>query len=173
MENIKGDFQNWISKRTRQERILRPSLIRRVPILVAICIVVLLFSAISVPSNGRYPSIADSRLLPKEASTGNNFQSNTIPADENIHVLWDMVHGNQAPSQFSNLITEIGSKGFVTDTLSSGPINASTLQAYNILVIAQPSLSYSTNETDTIHDFVLGGGGLLVSATKILSTWLD
>ena len=164
MENIKGDFQNWISKRTRQERILRPSLIRRVPILVAICISVLLFSSISAISNGPYPSIADSRLLPKETSTGSILQSNTIPADESIHVLWDMVHGNQAPSQFSSLIAEIESQGFVIDTLSSGPINASTLQAYNVLVIAQPSLTYSTNETDTIHDFVLGGGGLLVMA---------
>ena len=164
MENIKGDFQNWISKRTRQERILRPGLTWRVPILVAICIGVLLFSSISAPSNGTHPSIADSKLLPKETSTGSNLQSNAIPADENVHVLWDMVHGNQAPSQFSNLIAEIGSQGFVTDTLSSGPINASTLKAYNVLVIAQPTLPYSTNETDTIHDFVNGGGGLLVMA---------
>ena len=143
---------------------MKPSLSRRVPILVAICIGILLFTSILGPSYETYSPIGKSKTLSRESSAQNNLQSNPIPADENIHVLWDMAHSNQDPSQFSNLITEIGSYGFVTDTLSSGPISASTLQAYNVLVIAQPALSYSTNETDTIHDFVLGGGGLLVMA---------
>ena len=164
MENIEGDYRKTTSKRARHQYILRPGLSARVPILVAICIGILIFTSIPAPSNGTYPSIGDSGLSSNETSTWNNLQSNSIPADENVHVLWDMVHGNQAPSQFSNLIAEIGSQGFVTDTLSTGPINASTLQAYNVLVIAQPTLSYSTNETDTIHNFVLGGGGLLVMA---------
>jgi hypothetical protein len=136
----------------------------RVPILVAICIGILFFTSILGPNYETYSPISNSKTLSKESSAQNNLQSNPIPADENIYVLWDMAHGNQDPSQFSNLITEIGSYGFVTDTLSSGPINASKLQAYNVLVIAQPALSYSKNETDTIHDFVLGGGGLLVMA---------
>jgi parallel beta-helix repeat protein len=164
MEKTKGTCENWMSKRTRHQCNMKPSLTRRVPILVAICIGMMLFTSILGPSHETYSSIDDSRLLSGESSAWNNLQSNPIPADENTHVLWDMVHGNQAPSQFSDLITEIGSYGFVTDTLSSGSINASTLQAYNVLVIAQPVLSYSTSEVDTIHNFVLGGGGLLAMA---------
>jgi parallel beta-helix repeat protein len=162
MENIEGDYRKTTSKKARHQYILKPGLSARVPILVAICIGILLFTSIPAPSNGAYTSIGDSGLRSKETSTGNKLQSNSIPADENVHVLWDMAHSNQDPSQFSYLITEIGSYGFVTDTLSTGPINASTLQAYNVLVIAQPAVSYSTNETDAIHNFVLGGGGLLV-----------
>ena len=141
---------------------MKPSRSRRVPILVAICIGILFFTSILRPSYETYSSIGDSKSVSGESSAWNNLQSNPIPADENIPVLWDMVHGNQEQSQFSTLITEIESYGFVIDTLSSGSINASTLQTYNVLVIAQPAVSYSTNETDTIHNFVLGGGGLLV-----------
>ena len=109
MENIEGDYRKTTSKRARHQYILRPGLSARVPILVAICIGILIFTSIPAPSNGTYPSIGDSGLSSNETSTWNNLQSNSIPADENVHVLWDMVHGNQAPSQFSNLIAEIGS----------------------------------------------------------------
>jgi parallel beta-helix repeat protein len=176
MESIAGECGNWRSKKNGHQYVLRPGFSLPVPILVAICVALLLFSCILRPSYGAYTSVGEPRSFSAEEPKWNDLQSDSIWASDEIHVLWDMVHGNQAPSQFSDLITEIESYGFVIGTLSSGPINASTLQGYNVFVIAQPTLSYSTNETDTIRDFVLGGGGLLVMGDldeSILNTLTD
>ncbi|MFW9982046.1 MAG: NosD domain-containing protein [Candidatus Thorarchaeota archaeon] len=176
MESIAGKCGNWKSKKSRQHYVLNPDLSRPVSVLVAICVALLLFTPILGPSYEAYTSGGELRSPSGESSIKNDLQSNHIWANDQIYVLWDMVHGNQAPSQFSNLIVEIESYGYITDTLSSGPINASTLQGYDVLVIVQPTLSYSTNETDTIHEFVLGGGGLLVSGDlneSILSALTD
>ncbi|MFW9809971.1 MAG: hypothetical protein ACFFE6_11405, partial [Candidatus Thorarchaeota archaeon] len=162
MESIAEKCGNWKSRKNRHHYVLNPDLSRPVSVLAAICVALLLFTPILRPSYEAYNSVGELRSPSGESSIKNNLQSNPIWANDQIYVLWDMVHGNQAQSQFSNLIAEIVSYGFITDTLSSGSINASTLQGYNILVIVQPTLSYSTNETDSIHDFVLGGGGLLV-----------
>ncbi|MDH4214325.1 MAG: right-handed parallel beta-helix repeat-containing protein [Candidatus Thorarchaeota archaeon] len=151
-------------KKNRHQYVRKTDLVRIVPVLVSICIALLLPVSISVPSDGSYTSISEPGPFSGGTPTRNDLQSNPIGAGDETYVLWDMIHGNQAPSQFSSLIAEIGSIGFVTDTLSSGPINASSLQGYTVLVIAQPTLTYSTNETDAIHDFVLAGGGLLVMA---------
>ncbi|MFX1607044.1 MAG: NosD domain-containing protein, partial [Promethearchaeota archaeon] len=176
MESIAGKCGDWKSKKNRHQYILKTDPSRPVSVLVAICVALLLFTFILGPSYGAYTTAREPTPISRESPTEINLQSNPIWANDQIHVLWDMVHGNQASSQFSNLIAEIGSYGFITDTLSSGPINASALQGYSVLVIVQPTLSYSTNETDTIHDFVLGGGGLLVSGDlneSILNTLTD
>jgi hypothetical protein len=163
MESIAGERGIWKSKKNRHQYVTK-STSQHISALVIICIALLLFTSILEPNNGAYASAGRPGPFSGETSTRNNIHFNPIWANDNIHVLWDMVHGNQAPSLFSNLIAEIESYGFATDVLSSGPINASTLQGYAVLVIVQPTLSYSTNETDAIHEFILEGGGLLVSA---------
>jgi len=176
MESIAREFRNWKSKKIRHQIFLKPNLSRPVSVVATICVTLLLFNSISGPSYGVYTFIGESGPSSGETFTRNDLQSGPVWANDDIHVLWDMVHGNQAPSQFSALIAEIGLYGFITDTLYSGPINASALQGYNVLVIVQPTLSYSTNETDTIRDFVLAGGGLFVSGDydeSILNTLTD
>ncbi|MFW9961112.1 MAG: CARDB domain-containing protein, partial [Candidatus Thorarchaeota archaeon] len=164
MENILGECENKKSMKKRHYYIRKSDLTPPVSVLVAICLTLLLFISAFGLNSGAFASIGGAEQISRESPTWNDLMSDQILADDEIHILWDMVHGNQAPSGFSSLIAEIGSIGFITDTLSSGSINTSSLQGYTVLVIAQPTLSYSTNETDAIHDFVLAGGGLLVMA---------
>jgi len=176
MVSIAGERRICRFKKNRHQYVRRHDLSRLVPVLVSICIALLLPVSISGPSDGSYTSVPEPGPFSGGTPTRNDLQSNPISASDETYVLWDMIHGNEAPSQFSILIGEIESYGFVIDALYSGPINASTLQGYNVIMIAQPTLSYSTNETEAIRDFVLGGGGLLVSGDldeSLLNTLTD
>ena len=164
MVSVAGERRICEFKKNGHQYVRKPDLSRFVPVLVATCVALLLLAPISGPSNGAFASVPESGPFAGETPTRNDVKSNPIGASDETFVLWDMAHGNQAPSLFSTLVGEIESYGFVVDTLYSGPINVSTLQGYSILMVAQPTLSYSTNETDAIHDFVLQGGGLLVTA---------
>jgi hypothetical protein len=77
-------------------------------------------------------------------------------------ILWDLYHANDYPTSYSLWLSELYIQGYIIEELSTGPITLGTLSQYDILICAQPYLSYSSTELTIIENFVLAGGGLLV-----------
>lgn len=65
---------------------------------------------------------------------------------------------------FSNFREGLEDKKFLVSRITIKPIDYTTLQKYNVLVIAGTNRDYSTAEIDAIEKFVQDGGGLLLAA---------
>lgn len=117
MVDIVEECRVFRLKKDGHQYIRRPGLSKLAPVLLIICIALSLPTSILGPTNGAYTSVSESGASSREMLTRDNLQSDPIVASDETYVLWDMLHGNQAPSLFSTLIGEIESYGFVINTL--------------------------------------------------------
>ena len=124
-------------------------------------------------SSGTHSLTASVSLLVGEESYSNNVDSLLVYVGHLKHILWDTSHGNMAPEEFSILTDEMNDRGFTLNLFSGGPIGGSALEGYDVLVVARPAIFYSTNESEAIRDFVLGGAGLLVIGDSDVSILND
>lgn len=99
---------------------------------------------------------------------GENVTDNNV-ATKMVHVrtvkgyaLFDQTHMNDWIVSYSVWVSDLLNKGYVIDTLTSGPITPSSLESYNVLVIPQVGASFNVDEITAIQDYVQNGGGLLV-----------
>ena len=98
-----------------------------------------------------------------EEFTENNVAMRLIEVRETMgYVLWDQTHGTDYIGYYSIWTTILIDRGYVVDTLSSGPITPAVLEGYDVFVISQAYTTYTPDELSAIQTFVMGGGGLLV-----------
>jgi len=113
-------------------------------------------------SEGFFNLTAVVSLVPGEELTCDNVFVRVVWAGDIKYVLWDMAHSNDGPTSYSYLLSDLELIGFDINEFWDSEINASVLSQYNILVITQPRVAYSSIELTAIHDFVMNGGGLIV-----------
>ena len=88
-----------------------------------------------------------------------NYQYPSRPCSNSpITFLFDDVHGNSGYGIFYNLTKFLG---YNTEVLQTGSITSDTLAHVNVLVIYDPTASYSTAEVNAIGNFVHNGGNLI------------
>ncbi len=78
------------------------------------------------------------------------------------YVLWDYIHGTDSITSYSIWQSDLLDLGCEIDTISTGTITSTLLSNYNVLICAQPTVSYTSSELTAIQSFVMNGGGLLV-----------
>ena len=110
---------------------------------------------------------AEAGTVPGETDTNDN----TLRSDEMIevlplparaHILFDQTHGAFPIYDYSYWVMILQIAGYVVDTHIYGPITSTVLETYDIFVIPEAYIYYSSAELSAIHDFVFNGGGLLV-----------
>jgi len=100
---------------------------------------------------------------PSEDLTGNNFATKLIDVQETRGlILFDQTHWTDYWMSYSIWITFLTSRGYIVDTLVSGPITPAALEGYDVFVIPQAHASYTLEELTVVQSFVGNGKGLLV-----------
>jgi len=103
--------------------------------------------------------------LPNEESLENNVNAKIIFVHFPVFVLWDDTKDLDGDELFGNyfplyqLLTE---RGYIIDELDTGPINASIIAGYDVFVLMDPELDFSSSEITGIQQWVDGGGALLI-----------
>jgi len=103
--------------------------------------------------------------LPEEEFTLNNVDSATLYVQFERFVLWDDTKDTDGDSLIGNylfLYQLLTTSGFPVDELTTGPINSELLANYDILVLMDPELNFSSSEIADIQNWVAAGGGLVV-----------
>jgi thermitase len=108
---------------------------------------------------------------------GENITDNNV-ATKMVHVrtvkgyiLFDQTHKNDLALSYSIWINDLLDKGYVVDTLTSGPITPSSLESYGTFVIPQVQASFNVDEITVIQNYVRNGGGLLVIGSDLPSSY--
>jgi hypothetical protein len=114
-------------------------------------------------SEGSYNITSYVIPVPDEYTTSNNIATRFVQVRIiQGWILWDAIHGTDSIASYSIWESDLLDLGCEIDTISSGPITTSILKDYNVLICAQPRVSYTSSELAAIQSFVMGGGGLLV-----------
>jgi subtilisin family serine protease/PKD repeat protein len=78
------------------------------------------------------------------------------------YVLFDQTHYTDSIFVYSTWVRALENEGYITEVLTTTPINKSTFEGYDIFVIPQAWNYYTSDELNAIKDFMRSGGGLLV-----------
>lgn len=100
---------------------------------------------------------------PGEELTFNNIESKLIYVRVTKFVLWDDTHdldGDSLTGNYFDLYDLLTATGFVVDELTSGLIQYELLTDYDILVIVDPEIDFSSSEIADIQEWILAGGAM-------------
>ena len=99
-----------------------------------------------------------------ETSTKNNLMTLMVSVKTIIgYVLFDQSHYCYPFSWFSIWIESLIDRGYMVDAYTGYAITPDVLIGYDVFVIPEAWIGYSSDEISTIQEFVLDGGGLLVT----------
>ena len=114
-------------------------------------------------SEGSYNITSYVIPVPDEYTTSNNIITRFVQVRIiQGWILWDDIHGTDSIVSYSIWESDLLDLGCEIDSISSGTITTSLLNNYDVLICAQPRVSYTSSELAAIQSFVIGGGGLLV-----------
>jgi hypothetical protein len=113
--------------------------------------------------------------IPNENITTNNeICRNVVVKKILAFILFDQTHGcMNIMSYYSALRSELISSGYAVDTLTTTPLTSSALSGYDVLVLPEPSMSYTTAERSAMQTFVSSGHGLLLMGDWGTSAYSD
>lgn len=96
---------------------------------------------------------------------------------------FDNTHGETAgmadwvlDGGFSDMACALAGQGYTVEEIRAYPLNVTTLNGYNAVVVAEPNIPLTTAEEQALQDYVTGGGGLLLvadhyQADRNFNTW--
>ncbi|HWI61529.1 MAG TPA: lamin tail domain-containing protein [Symbiobacteriaceae bacterium] len=96
---------------------------------------------------------------------------------------FDNTHGETAgmadwvlDGGFSDMACDLAGQGYTVEEIRAYPLTTTTLNAYNVVVFAEPNIPFTTAEETALQSYVTGGGGLLLvgdhyQADRNLNTW--
>ncbi len=114
------------------------------------------------PQNGFYNVTVIVQSVLGENNLANNVATKNILVRPLKYVLFDQTHGTDWIGDYNLWIQDLAARGYIVDSLYTSPITLATLEKYNVFVIPQAYVYYSTDELSAIQSYVFNGGGLLV-----------
>lgn len=113
---------------------------------------------------GTYNITAYTPPKPEEESAADNV-ANILVRVGHIkgYILFDQTHLTDTILAYSNWVGNLTERWYIIDLHVTGSITQEALEGYDVFVIPQAHTAYSSTELSVIQNFVLDGGGLLVT----------
>jgi thermitase len=125
------------------------------------------------PVEGDYNVTAYAPPVPMEELLENNVVTKSVIVRSIKYVLVDQTHGTNSITSYIKWMTSLTERGYVIDTLNTGPVTPTVLEKYDIFVIPQAQYSYTPDELSAIQNYVFNGGGLLVMGNNFPTVFTD
>jgi hypothetical protein len=96
---------------------------------------------------------------------------------------FDNTHGQTAGNAdwvidggFSDMACALAGQGYTVEEMRTYPLTTTALNAYQVVVVAEPNIPFTTAEQQALQSYVTGGGGLLLvgdhyQADRNYNTW--
>jgi len=101
----------------------------------------------------------------------NDYDENSVTIPVALHVavtcnvLFEQAHSPVEWTMegfYSDWASLLESQGMNVASLNTGPVTGAALSSYDVIIISNPTASYSTDEINAIKQFVNDGGGLFI-----------